>query len=166
LNKFYRINQYIKSTEVRVIDASGKQIGVLPTRDALKLAQEDGLDLVEVASVAKPPVAKIIDFKKFQYIGQSRSTQDTKEVRFTPFMASNDLNTKLSRAREFLLAGDRVRLVVKFTGREMGKRDFGEKILESAHQSLSDIAKIAENPKMLGRQLISQLIPKKNGKSK
>ena len=103
MNKFYRINQYIKSTEVRVIDASGKQIGVLPTRDALKLAQEDGLDLVEVASVAKPPVAKIIDFKKFQYIeskkakaGQSRSTQDTKEVRFTPFMASNDLNTKLS----------------------------------------------------------------------
>jgi len=168
LRKFHRINQHIRHPEVRVISETGEQIGVMPTPQALSLAKEKGLDLVEVSDKAKPPIVKIISFSKFKYLeskkhksGQGKSTQDTKEVRFSPFMAENDLNTKIKRAQKFLKSGDRVKLVVKFTGRQITKKDFGDRVMQYAILKLEDVAEVDQPPKLLGKLLIAQIRPKK-----
>ena len=169
MGKFYRINQYIKYPEVRVIDETGQQVGLMSSADALKLAQEKELDLVEITAKAKPPIVKIIDFSKFKYLeskkdraGQNRSTQDTKEVRFSPFMAENDIKIRLKKAEKFLKTGDKVKLVVKFTGRQISKKDFGDKVMSYALQELSSVAELIQEPKLIGKLLIAQIKPKKN----
>lgn len=133
---------------------------------ALEQAQSMGMDLVEVTSAAKPPVVKIIDFQKFKYqedkkehAGHAR-TQDTKEIRFSPFMAENDLENRINKAKKFLAGGDRVKLVVKFTGRQITKKDFGDKIIATAIDRLSEVGSVAEAPKLLGKLLIAQIKPK------
>ncbi len=168
MGKFYRTNQYIKYPEVRVIDETGQQVGLMSSIDALKLAQEKDLDLVEITAKAKPPIVKIIDFSKFKYLeskkdraGQSRSTQDTKEVRFSPFMAQNDIKVRLKKAEKFLKTGDKVKLVVKFTGRQISKKDFGDKVMSYALQELSSISELIQEPKLIGKLLIAQVKPKK-----
>jgi len=152
---------------VRVIDEAGKQVGVMETPQALNLAQEKKLDLVEVTASAKPPVVKIIDFSKFKYLeakkaksGKGKSTQETKEVRFSPFMAENDVNTRLKKAEKFLKSGDRVKLVVKFSGRQITKKDFGDKVMQHALAQLEDKSTIVESPKLIGKLLIAQIKPK------
>ena len=138
----------------------------MPTGKALEHAQNLGLDLVEVTSAAKPPVVKIIDFQKFKYQEDKKEhsghgkSQDTKEIRFSPFMAENDLATRVNKAKKFLEGGDRVKLVVKFTGRQMTKKDFGDKIITAAINRLSDVSTVAEAPKLLGKLLIAQIKPK------
>ena len=168
MNKYYKINQNIRYPEVRVIDEEGKQLGILPTPQALERAQGLGLDLVEVTDKTTPPIVKIIDFQKFRYqetkkdkSGTSKSGQDTKEIRLRPFMAENDMMVKVRQAEKFLKSGDRVKLVVKFQGRQITKKDFGEKIMATAIEKLAEVSTLVEEPKFLGKLLIAQVKPKK-----
>lgn len=171
--KFYRFNQYIQVREVRVVDKKGKQIGVLTINEALKQAQQKGLDLVEVAPKAQPPVCKIIDFKKFKYLeskkvqGERKKSKKvgTKEVRLTPFMAEGDFNYRTRRAEEFLKEGHKVKLTVKFKGRQLDKKEFGYKILGKAIEGLNRWAKTETGPKFIGRRIEVILAPVTGGKS-
>ncbi|OGD70253.1 translation initiation factor IF-3 [Candidatus Collierbacteria bacterium RIFCSPLOWO2_01_FULL_50_23] len=167
MGKFHRINQYIKAESVRVIGEDGSQLGVMSLKEALERARALSIDVVEVAESANPPVVKLIEFSKFKYQENKKdragaaSAQETKEVRLTPFMAQNDLQVKLVRARQFLKGGDKVRLVVKFTGREITKKEFGERLMASALEQLSTEASIEQLPKMLGKLLMATIKPKK-----
>lgn len=168
MGKYYRINQNIRYPEVRVIDEEGKQLGIMVTKEALEKASNLGLDLVEVTDKATPPIVKIIDFQKFKYqeqkkdhSGSSKGGQETKEIRLRPFMAENDMMVKSRQAEKFLKGGDRVKLVVKFKGREITKKEFGEKLMARVLDTLSESSTIAEAPKFLGKLLIAQLKPKK-----
>lgn len=168
LSKYYKINHNIRYPEVRVIDETGAQLGILSTKDALDRAQNLGLDLVEVTDKAKPPIVKIIDFQKFKYqedkkekSGTSKGGQDIKGIRLKPFMAENDLLVKVRQAEKFLKAGDRVKLVVKFQGREITKKEIGEKLMASAITHLSEVSTLVEAPKFMGKLLIAQIKPKK-----
>lgn len=171
--KFYRTNDRIFASELRVLDAEGKQIGILSKADALKKAQEEGLDLVEIAPTAKPPVARIIDFKKFLYQEEKKrreekkkaKTSGTKEIRLGPFMDTHDLETMTKRAREFLEGNDKVKLVVRFKGRQMGHPEFGHQVVRKAIDSLSDISKVDKEPHFEGRQLIAMLSPERKKKN-
>ena len=172
-DRFYKINERIFASQLRVLDEDGKQIGILGKSEALEKAKALGMDLVEVAPLANPPVARIIDFKKFLYQEEKKKreekkkakTSDTKEVRLGPFMNAHDLNVMVNRAKEFLEENDKVRLVVRFTGRQMAHPEFGHKVIQSAISSLSEISKVDKEPKFEGRQLIAMLSPerKKHG---
>lgn len=173
-DRFYRINERIFATSLRVLDEEGKQIGILGKFEALEKAKSLGMDLVEIAPAATPPVARIIDFNKFLYQEEKRKREekkkskasDTKEVRLGPFMDDHDLEVMIGRARDFLDDNDKVRLVVRFTGRQMAHPEFGHKVIRQAIDSLSEISKIDKEPKFEGRQLITMLSPerKKHGK--
>ncbi len=168
-NKFYRINERIFANELRVIDSEAKQIGILSKSEALEKARELGMDLVEIAPTAKPPVARIIDFKKFLYQEEKKKREEkkksknseTKEIRLGPFMNDHDLETMVKRAREFLEGNDKVRLVVRFKGRQMGHPEFGHQVLGKAIASLSDISKVDKQAHFEGRSLISMLSPER-----
>lgn len=171
---FYRTNGQITAQSLRVLDLEGKQIGVLSRQEALQKAQEAELDLVEIAPAAKPPVAKIIDFNKFLY-QQSKKKQEekrkakvteTKEVRLGPFMQGHDLNVMIGRAKGFLEDSDKVRLVVKFTGRQIAHPEFGRDVLNKVIKELSDISKIEKEPRLEGRQLVTILAPERKSHAK
>lgn len=173
--KFYRINERIQAFEVRVLDNIGQQIGVMSRQEALQRAKDEELDLVEIAATAKPPVVKIIDFKKFLYQESKKKQEEkkrakpseTKEVRLGPFMGTHDLDVMVSRAKGFLEDGDKVRLVVRFTGRQMAHPEIGRGVLQKVIATLEDISKIEREPRMEGRQLITILSPdKKHAKEK
>jgi len=169
VGKFYRINQYIQAKEVRVIDESGKQVGIMPLGAALQKAREAGVDLVEVAAMAQPPVCKLIDFKKFKYLEAKKEREEKKgqkggglkEIRLSPFIAQNDLNTRLERIKEFLKEGNKVKVIVRFSGREITKKDFGYKVINRVIESLGDLAEKENEPKFQGRELFLILAPKK-----
>ncbi len=168
MGKFHRINQYIKSETVRVIGQDSAQLGVMTLKEALEKAKVLGVDVVEVAEKASPPVVKLIEFSKFKYQENKKdragaaSAQETKEIILHPFMAENDLFIKLNRVKEFLKNGDKVRLVVKFKGREITKKEFGEKIMAKALESLADISSIEQEPKMLGKLMLATIKPKRS----
>ncbi|MCH7951485.1 translation initiation factor IF-3 [Patescibacteria group bacterium] len=167
--RFWQINQYITAEKVRVVDEEGKQVGVMPTKEALELARKEGLDLVEVAAKEKPPVAKIVEFAKFKYqerrkhlAGKKKSkAQNQKVVRFTPFIAENDFQIRVKRAREFLEEGDKVSLVVKFVGRQITRKEFGYELIKRAHKDLQDVATMEREPALKGKLLITILAPMK-----
>lgn len=172
-DRFYKINERVFASQLRVLDEEGKQIGILGKSEALEKAKSLGMDLVEIAPNANPPVARIIDFKKFLYQEDKKrreekkkaKTSDTKEVRLGPFMDDHDLEVMVNRAREFLNDNDKVKLVVRFTGRQMAHPEFGHAIIRRAIDLLSSISKVDKEPKFEGRQLIAMLSPerKKNG---
>lgn len=160
-----------------MIGVDEKQIGVVTRDEALRLAREQELDLVEIAPTASPPVARIIDFKKFLYQEEKKKRDekkkakvgDTKEVRLGPFMSDNDLQVMIRRGREFLLDGDKVRFVVKFRGRQITRTEFGRQVLDKVIAALSDISKVDREPHFEGRQMIAVISAersKKNGKEK
>lgn len=159
---FYRRNEQIRATEVRLIDSDDKQIGVVSLIDALKQARERDMDLVEIAPQAKPPVAKIVDYSKFLYYlskkkkeeKRNTKTSTTKQLRFGPFIGEHDLEIKLKKAREFLNDGDKVKFAVKFTGRQITKRNLGELVLNKVLTELEDVAKQEKEMRMEGRQLV------------
>ncbi|HVZ11641.1 MAG TPA: translation initiation factor IF-3 [Patescibacteria group bacterium] len=158
----YRTNLQIRADTVRLLDERGGQIGVLPIYEARKLAEEQVLDLVEVAPTAKPPVVKLIDYNKFLYQLKKKKQEEkkhttvseTKQVQFGPFIDEHDFSIKIGRAREFIGDGDKVRFVVRFRGREMTKQDLGRQVLNTAIEKMIDIAKVEQPMKMEGRQLI------------
>lgn len=150
---------------MRVLDPEGKQIGILSKYDALQKARELELDLVEIAPTAKPPVAKIIDFNKFLYQEEKRKKEEkkkakiseTKEVRLGPFMSEHDLQVSIKRGREFLQGGNKVRLVLKFKGRQITHPEFGYGTIGKVTTALSDISKVEREPHMEGKQLVAVL---------
>lgn len=167
--KFYAINQFIKSSELRVVDETGKQIGLMPLSEALAKSRSLGLDLVEIAPMAKPPVAKIIDFKKFKYLeakkekdGKSASGKvELKEIRFTPFIAQGDLDSRVSKIKDIIEDGDRVKIVVKFTGRQITRVEFGHELIKKVLAGLEGLAVADGVPKLQGKQLFLILNPAK-----
>jgi translation initiation factor IF-3 len=170
--KFYRINERIFASQLRVLDAEGKQIGVLPRFEALQKARELEVDLVEVAPMASPPVARLIDFKKFLYQEAKKKNEEkkrskvseTKEIRLGPFMNDHDLNTMIRRGTEFLQNNDKVKLIVKFIGRQIAHPEFGNIIMQKVITALSEISKVERPPHFEGKQLITIVSPDKKGK--
>ena len=164
-----RINEKITAPELRVINEAGENLGVLPLAEALTRAKEFGLDLIEVASTAHPPVAKIINFAKFKYQLKQKTasskkgsrSQDIKEIRLTPFIAANDFNVRLNKATDFLKQGNKVRLVVKFVGRQITHPEFGHNLLAKATEKLSELATVESPPNLRGKLLMTILTPTK-----
>lgn len=171
---FYRTNERINASSLRVLDDTGKQIGVLSKFEALNKARILGMDLVEIAPKAQPPVAKIIDFKKFLYQQEKKKreekkkakTSQTKEIRLGPFMNDHDLAVMIKRCKQFLGNNDKVRIVVKFVGRQIAHPEFGQKILRKVIDSVSDISKTEREAHFEGKQLIAIIVPEKKKGSK
>ncbi|MFA6518646.1 MAG: translation initiation factor IF-3 [Candidatus Shapirobacteria bacterium] len=173
---FYKINQYISAPEVRLVDEDAKQIGVLSIAEARAKSAETGLDLVEIAPLAKPPVVKLIEFAKFKYQESKKLKAEKKgvrggelkEVQMTPFIGAQDFITRVKRSREFLTTGNKVKLSIKFQGRQIQRKEFGYQLADRFTQELSDISAREGEPRLIGKQLILTLTPvkKKNEKSK
>ena len=165
----YFINEQIRDKEVRVIGEDGEQLGIMSSRDAMKLAEESGVDLVKIAPTAKPPVCRIVDYGKFRY-EQTRKEKDAKkkqkvmevkEIRLSPNIDTNDLNTKTNAARKFLSKGDKVKVTLRFRGREMAHMASSKHILDDFAEVLADIAVIDKAPKVEGRSMTMFLTQKK-----
>ncbi len=166
---FYRINERIFASTLRVLDPEGKQIGVLSRFEALKKAKEMQVDLVEIAPMASPPVVKIIDFKKFLYQESKKKNEEkkrskvseTKEIRLGPFMNDHDLKTMIRRGTGFLEDNDKVRLIVKFMGRQIAHPEFGQRIMQKVIEALEGVSKLEREPHIEGKQLIAILSPER-----
>ena len=163
------IKEQIRDREVRLIGENGEQLGIMSARDAYKRAQEAGLDLVKIAPTAKPPVCKIIDYGKYRYEmarkeKEARKKQriiDVKEVRLSPNIDTNDLNTKVSAARKFISKGDKVKVTLRFRGREMAHMQNSKYILDDFAEKLSDVAVVEKAPKVEGRSMTMFLTEKR-----
>ncbi|MBR3306425.1 MAG: translation initiation factor IF-3 [Lachnospiraceae bacterium] len=163
------INGQIREKEVRVIGFDGEQLGVMPTRDAQKLADDAEVDLVMIAPTAKPPVCRIVDYGKFVYEQKRRDKEarkkqhivEIKEIRLSPNIDTNDLNTKINAARKFLGKGDRVKMTLRFRGREMAHMANSKHILDDIAEALSDLAVVEKAPKVEGRTMTMFLAVKK-----
>lgn len=163
-------NGQIRDKEVRLIANDGEQLGVMSAREAQKLADEAGLDLVKISPKAKPPVCKIIDYGKYKY-EQTRKEKlakkkqkviDVKEVRMSPNIDTNDLNTKINHAKKFLAKGARVKVTLRFRGRELAHVNASKYILDDFAKALEDVATIDKKPKFEGRSMTMFLAPKNN----
>ena len=163
------INEQIRDKEVRVIGENGEMIGVMSSRDAMKLAREAELDLVKIAPTAKPPVCKIVDYGKYRYelarkekeAKKKQKIVELKEVRLSPNIEANDLNTKIGSARKFLEKGNKVKVTLRFRGREMAHVESSKHILTDFAEKLSDIAVVEKAPKMEGRSMMMFLTEKR-----
>jgi len=164
-----RINRDIKTGSVRVIDAEGKQLGILTIQDALREAGEAGLDLVEVAPNSSPPVCRVMDYGKFRY-QQSKKLQvakkhqsmiQLKEIRLRPKTEEHDLQVKLRHVRRFLEENNKVKVTMMFRGREISHIDIGRKIMEDVIKDLEDAGTVDQQPKMEGRNMVMIMTPKK-----
>jgi translation initiation factor IF-3 len=165
----YSINEQIRDKEVRLIGEDGEQIGIVSVKEAMQMAREADLDLVKISPNAKPPVCKIIDYGKFRYeqmrkdkeAKKKQKVMETKEVRLSPNIDVNDLNTKANQARKFLGKGDKVKVSLRFRGREMAHVNVGKEILDSFYEKLSDIAVVDKPAKLEGRSMVMFLAEKK-----
>lgn len=163
------INEQIRDREVRVISESGEQLGIMSSMEARRLAEEAGLDLVKISPNAKPPVCKIIDYGKFKYekarkekdARKKQHTVEIKEIRMSPNIDDNDMNTKINAAKKFLTKGDRVKVTLRFRGREMAHMQQSAHILTDFAQALADCAVVDKTPKVEGRSLTMFLAAKK-----
>ena len=163
------INEQIRDREVRVIGADGEQAGIMSSKDALKLAREQELDLIKIAPTAKPPVCKIADYGKFRYEQARREKEakkkqkviDIKEVRLSPNIDTNDLNTKVNQARKFLSKGDKVKVTLRFRGRELAHVNQSKVILDDFAKELEDVAVVDKPAKFEGRSMIMFLTQKR-----
>ena len=164
------INEQIRDREIRLIGEDGDQLGIMSARDAMKLAREANLDLVKIAPTAKPPVCKIIDYGKYRYeqarrekeARKKQKTIEVKEIRLSPNIDTNDLNTKVNQARKFVSGGNKVKVAVRFRGRELAHTAVGTTILEDFAQKLSDIAVIDKPAKLEGKSMVMFLVEKRN----
>ncbi len=158
----------IRVREVRVINSDGKQLGVLPIEEALRLAQEEGLDLVEVAPNEKPPVCKIMDYGKFRYQQSKRSQEakkkqkliQVKEMKMRPKTEEHDYQFKVKHVRRFLEEGNKVKVTIMFRGREMDHTELGRKMLERIASDIEDISTMEQSPRQEGRNMTMVLTPK------
>lgn len=163
------INEQIRDKEVRLIGENGEQLGIMSAREAMRLAAEAELDLVKIAPTAKPPVCKIVDYGKYRYeqirkekeARKKQKTIEIKEIRLSPNIDTNDLNTKINAARKFLTKGDKVKVTLRFRGREMAHMNNSKHILDDIAESLSDIAVVEKAPKVEGRSMTMFLTEKR-----
>jgi translation initiation factor IF-3 len=163
----HKINYRIDSRDVRLIGADGANVGVIPTRQAIAMAEEAGLDLVEISPDASPPVAKILDYGKFRFQEQKRLAEarkkqkviEIKELKMRPMIDDHDYDVKLKAARRFFEEGDKVKVTLRFRGREMDHQDLGYKLLLRVKSDLADVSKVELEPKSEGRQIIMILNP-------
>ena len=161
-----RVNERIRVPEVRVIGADGSQVGIIPTHEALRMAEEAGLELVEVNPRAAPPVCKIMDFGKFKYQQKKRQHKGhthhskNKELRVRPKIGDHDLMTKVNRAKEFLAEKDKVIFSVIFRGRENAHTEEGYKLVQRLQKELEPVAKLEQSPQMQGRRIVVIFAPK------
>lgn len=163
------INEQIRDKEVRVIGVNGEQLGVMSSREALRLAEEAELDLVKIAPTAKPPVCKIVDYGKYRYemarkekeARKKQKVVEIKEIRLSPNIDTNDLNTKVNAARKFLEKGNKVKVTLRFRGREMAHMNTSKHILDDFAESLSDIAVVDKPAKVEGRSMAMFLTEKR-----
>jgi translation initiation factor IF-3 len=168
----YMINEQIRDKEVRLIDADGAQLGIVPGRDAQRIADEKRLDLVKISPTAVPPVCKIMDYSKFRFeqskkekeARKKQRTIDIKEVRLSPNIDKHDVEVKMKKAIEFLKDGDKVKVTIRFRGRELGRTEGGYVIMNNFAAKLSDLSNIEKPSKMEGRSMTMFLAPKPNQK--
>ena len=163
------INEQIRDKEVRLIGPNGDQLGIMSVKEAMFKAQEAGLDLVKIAPNAKPPVCKIIDYGKYKYelarkekeARKKQKTIEIKEVRLSPNIDVNDMNTKANAARKFISKGDRVKVTLRFRGREMAHMNASKHVLDDFAELLSDVATVEKAPKVEGRSMTMFLTEKR-----
>ena len=163
------INEQIRDKEVRVIGEEGQQLGIMSAKAALQLAEEAGVDLVKIAPTANPPVCRIVDYGKFKYEQLRKEKEakkkqhviEVKEIRLSPNIDTNDLNTKINAARKFLTKGDKVKITLRFRGREMAHMNSSKHILDDFATSLSDISVVEKAPKVEGRSMTMFLTEKR-----
>lgn len=162
------MNDEIDARTIRLIDADGEMVGVVSLREGLDMAAEVGLDLVEVSPNAEPPVCKILDFGKFKYEVQKKKAEarkkqkviEIKEIKLRPNIDDNDYGIKMRSMRKFLEDGDKVKVTLRFRGREMAHQDLGMKVLDRVREGLDDLGKVEQFPKMEGRQMVMVLAPR------
>jgi translation initiation factor IF-3 len=163
-----RYNQMIVSDKVRVIDENGENLGVMYTREAIEQAAGVGLDLVEISPNADPPVAKFLDVGKFRYEAQKKAnlarknqkTQEIKEIKMRPNIDDHDYDTKMRNVTRFIEDGDKVKVTLRFRGRELSHQQLGMNLLKRVQEDVAEIAKIESYPRMEGRQMLMVLSPK------
>lgn len=168
ISREHQINEEIRAREVRVIGVNGEQLGIMNIRDALQLAADANLDLVNVAPMAKPPVCRIMDYGKYRYEQQKKEkeakknqkTVDIKEVRFSATIEDHDFQTKMRNVVKFLKEGDKVKLTVRFRGREITHAEIGQRVLERAAEEVKDLCIVERRPKLEGRSMVMILTPK------
>ena len=168
------INEDIQEKEIRLIGEDGEQLGLMSSEAALKIAEEKDLDLVMISPAAKPPVCKIMDYGKYRFEQSKREKEakknqhvmDVKEIRMSPGIGDNDFNTKLKNGQKFLADGDRVKVTVRFRGREMAHTSIGEKLLRDYASKCTDIANMDKEPKLEGRNMSLFLSPKSQNQLK
>ncbi len=164
----HQLNEEIRDKEVRVIGSEGAQLGIMSAAQANAMAEEQGMDLVKISPNAVPPVCKIMDYSKFCFDQKKREKEakknqkvvEIKEIRMSPSIDTNDLNTKIKAAQKFLIDGNRVKVSIRFRGREMAHTNIGEKLLLDFAAACSDIASMEKNPKLEGRFMAMFLTPK------
>ncbi|HEU5016959.1 MAG TPA: translation initiation factor IF-3 [Pseudolabrys sp.] len=163
-----RINEEIRAREVQLIDNSGDNKGVVDTQTALGLAQAAGLDLVEIAPNSTPPVAKILDYGKYKYQAQKKAAEarkkqkvvEVKEIKLRPMIDDHDYDVKMRSMRRFFEDGDKVKITLRFRGREMAHQELGHKLLDRVKEDVGLLAKVEQEPKFEGRQMIMVLAPR------
>ncbi|HVH37182.1 MAG TPA: translation initiation factor IF-3 [Sphingomicrobium sp.] len=163
-----RYNEFIQSQKVRVIDENGENLGVMYTREAFEQAQEVGLDLVEISPNSDPPVAKFLDIGRYKYEAQKKAneqrkkqkTQEIKEIKMRPNIDDHDYDVKMRKVVEFLEEGDKVKVTMRFRGREMAHGQLGMAVLQRVQEQTESIAKVEAHPRMEGRQMLMVLAPK------
>ena len=155
------INEQIRDKEVRLIGADGEQLGIVPVKEAQRIADEAGLDLVKIAPNAQPPVCKVIDYGKYRYelarkekdAKKKQKVVELKEIRLSPNIDTNDLNTKMNAARKFLTKGNKVKITLRFRGREIAHMNQSRHILDDIAEALADVAIVEKAPKIEGRSI-------------
>ncbi len=163
-----RYNEFIQSPKVRVIDGEGENLGVMYTREAMEQAREVGLDLVEVSPNADPPVAKFLDIGKFKYEAQKKANlarksskaQEIKEIKMRPNIDDHDYDTKMKKIHEFIGEGDKVKVTLRFRGRELSHTQLGMNLLIRVQGDVAEIAKVEQHPRFEGRQMLMVVAPK------
>ena len=167
INEKLRVNRQIRISPVRVITPDGEQAGILPIERAMEIAEEMGLDLVEVAPLARPPVCRIMDYGKFKYEEQRQAREarkrqhhvQIKEVKMRPGIEDHDFDFKTRHARRFLEEGNKVKLTMMFRGRQMAHPEFGRQVLDRVSTMLQDVSKVEQFPQMEGRSMVMVLAP-------
>jgi translation initiation factor IF-3 len=163
------VNDRIRAPEIRLIGADGSNVGVVSPEQAMRLAEEEGLDLVEISPNATPPVCKIMDFGKFKYEQQKRESEakkkqkiiEVKEVKFRPNTDTHDYDVKMRNVMKFLEKGDKVKVTLRFRGREMAHQNLGRELLERVAADVEGLGKVENMPKMEGRQMVMMIGPAK-----
>lgn len=168
ITKDFRINEEIRVREVRVVDGDGTQLGIMPAKDALRLAEERQMDLVEVSAQARPPVCRIMDFGKYKYEQSKREKEakkkqrivNIKEVKLRPNIEDHDFGVKVKNAARFLKDGDKVKATIVFRGREIVHTKLGQALLQRLAEEVKDMSTVERQPKLEGKNMIMILAPK------